>query len=105
MKRIAKNTIIQSQLIGKSGLEFANVQKRGDFLLPEKANLGVNLGVKAEPKNFFKSPCQIEEKMLYIYGCQIWVRKGKPRVIGGRKATGPKNQVFYCKDSRAAEYR
>ena len=46
-------------------------------------------------KIFSKLPCQMEKKMVYLYGCQFWVRKGKPRVIGGRKATGPKdNQVF-----------
>ena len=69
-----------------------NVQNRVDLGLVE----GINHTYIKNIKNFCKLPCQIEKKMVYLYGCHNWVRKGKPRVIGGRKATGPKdNQVFF----------
>ena len=85
---------INSQYIDKKGITNRNVQKRCGYCLPE----GISLGISGKEKFFSKLPCQIEVKMLYRYGCHKWVRKGKPRVIGGRKATGPKdNQVFLFK--------
>ena len=82
---------INSQYTDKKGIMNVNVQKRCGYCLPE----GISLGISGKEKFFSKLPCQIEVKMLYRYGCHKWVRKGKPRVIGGRKATGPKdNQVF-----------
>ena len=39
-----------------------------------------------------------------FYMLETEKRKGKPRAIGGRKATGPKGNKEKKKDSRVAEY-
>lgn len=101
-RRNAMFEIENSQYIDRKSVINRNVQNSTGLDLLGLIE-GINPPYIKNIKNFCKLPCQIEKKMLYLYGCHNWVRKGKPRVIEGRKATGPKNQVF-IKDSRAAEY-